>query len=469
MLERLIASNPWWMNPTAIEQDPHIRAWTDGPIRWMPRIAIEIDLSLPGIYTIRGPRQVGKTTALKLMIRRSIEEAAGEGVMYYSCDLDSDPDAIREAVQTAKRLRPGVKRWRIFLDEVTSISGWEKGVKWLWDNTDARRDTFVLTGSSAVDLMRGTDRLPGRRGNVLRPDRILLPLSFPDFARLHGVPPPLMLRPDEFLNADVQDELVPLLAYLPELEVLFRRYLRVGGFPAAVLDEYASGHVSDSTLRTIWELVENELQRQRMDPVRAFRVIEHLVRALGHPSDWASLAEAIDADRRTAEDYARLLALTFVSVILYKADPRRPGPHLRAQRKLYFTDPLFAYLPMRVRQSAAAPEIPDLVENAVIMGLFRCEEQPRAESFLIPQALFYWRSKSGGEVDALTGITERVAVEVKYRRHVGAKDILALTRSFPRGIVVTQDLLDVQDRRYPKVPAAMFLWLLAGESVVPGR
>jgi len=466
MLDRLTTANSWWVDRAAIEYDQHIRAWVEAPTRWTPRVVQELDLAAPAIYTLRGPRQVGKTTALKLMIRRSMQELPEEEVLYYSCDLDDDPDAIREVVQTAKRVRPPGKRWRIFLDEVTSISGWERGVKWLWDNTEARNDTFVVTGSSAVDLASGADRLPGRRGRVRRPDRILLPLSFSDFARLHGLVPPVEVQAHQFLNDDIQGKLEQAQVQLPELQTLFERYLHCGGFPTAVVEEHVTRHVSDQTLSTLWGLVENEVRRQRMDPVRAFRTIEHIVRALSGPTEWTALAETLDADRRTAEDYTRLLALMFVVLVLHKVDPRRGGPQLRAQRKLYLVDPLFAYLPQRLRQSDATSDQSSLVENVVVLGLFRSEERPLVEEFALPQALFYWRSKSGGEVDALVGTARHTPVEVKYRGNLDRRDIAALTRSFDRGVVVTRDTLDLKDRRFPQVPASLFLWILAGESVV---
>jgi predicted AAA+ superfamily ATPase len=468
MLDRLTSSNPWWINRSLIEQDPHVRAWAAAPIRWMPRIASTLHLSVPAIYTVRGPRQVGKTTAIKLMIRRSLQETPDEEVLYYSCDLDRDPDAIRDVVQAARRLRPQAARWRIFLDEVTSIPGWERGVKWLWDNTDARHDTIVVTGSSAVDLAGGADRLPGRRGRVERPDRILLPLSFSDFARLHGLVPPVELRVHELFARNGQAKVEQALVHLPVLQALFERYLQSGGFPAAVADEHTNGHVADGTLRMLWTLIENEVQRRRLDPVRAFRVIEHVVRALSHPTAWSSLAETLDADRRTAEDYARLLALMFVVLVLHRLDPRRSGPFLRAQRKLYLVDPLLVHLPHRLRQSSIPPNVPALVENAIIMALFRSEERPLVEEFAVPQALFYWKSKSGGEVDALVGARRGTPVEVKYQNNVTKRDVAALTRSFKHGVVATKESLDLSDSNYPQIPAALLLWVLAGEGVVTG-
>jgi len=427
---------------------------------------MELPLALPGIYTLRGPRQVGKTTTLKLMLRNSLADTSGEEVLYYSCDLDNDPDTIRAVVEAAKAYRPKATRWRIFLDEVTSIPHWERGVKWLRDNTEARRDTFVVTGSSAVDIAAGADRLPGRRGKVERPDRILMPLSFADFARIHGSAPPLSARPTDFLKPELQEQLRPASLQLTTLQILFERYLRTGGFPAAVIDEHMRGAVSDTTLGQLWGLVESEIQRQRLDPVRAYRAIEHVVRALGSMTDWTGLGETLDADRRTAEDYARVLALTFVVLILYKWDPRRGGPQLRAQRKVYFVDPLFAMLPQRLRRSDAGPEVSALVENAVILGLFRSEEQPLAEEFALPQGLYYWKSRSGGEVNALVGTKDRTPVEVKYREELDQRHVAALTRSFPRGVVVTKSMIDLQNRDYPRVPAALFLWLLSGETTI---
>lgn len=305
------------------------------------------------------------------MIRQSLRETPYEGVLYYACDLDTDPDVIRQAVQTAKRLRPQSRRWRIFLDEVSAIPRWPQAVKWLRDNTPAREDTFILTGSSAIEVAAGADRLPGRRGRVARPDRILLPLSFADFARLHGVAPPVQ---------------------------------------------------------------------------------------------WTALGEAIDADRRTAEEYVRLLARMFLVVVLFRRDPRRGGPQSGAQKKLYLVDPLLAAVPARIRQARTEPNIPGLVESVVLTALFRSEERPLAEEFAVPRALFYWRSKAGGEVDALVGAgRETIPVEVKYRAQVRGRDLAPLARSFPRGIVVTRDALDLSNPRFPRVPAAMFLWLLGGE------
>lgn len=66
---------------------------------------------------------------------------------------------------------------------LSGVSGWHAEIKNLRDN-DAQfaRDTVVLTGSSARDLTNATSSLAGRRGEVARPDRTLLPMGFRIFA-----------------------------------------------------------------------------------------------------------------------------------------------------------------------------------------------------------------------------------------------------------------------------------------------
>ncbi len=466
MVDRLVETNPWWTNPAAIRQDPVLQRRGRAVTRWTPRVVDDLDLSQPSVYTIRGPRQVGKTTAVKLMIERSLT-ASGDAVLYYSFDLESDPQALIDVVQAARRYRPEARRWRVFLDDVSGLRDWQRALKWLRDNTPAADDTFVLTGSSALDLKAGTERLPGRRGPGIRLDRILLPLSFADYARIHGIAPIATLRIGDVFGDRARDVLTETRLYLPRLQPLFERYLRVGGFPAAVEDDAARGGVDDATLGMLWDMIAGEIGRQGRDPVRAFRLLEQAVRSLGSRTNWTALGQAMDLSRTTAEDYAGLLARMFAIVILHRYQLDRGGPHLGAEKKIYLVDPALASLPRRIRRVGLVPDEPALVENAVILALFRGEEQPLAEQFALPQALFYWRSKSGGEVDALAGdgpIPERVPVEVKYQRGLDRRALAVVRRSFSRGVVATADTLDLDDPRFPIVPAAVLLWLLGGET-----
>jgi len=124
------------------------------------------------------------------------------------------------------------------------------------------------------------------------------------------------------------------MLHLPTLQTLLQRHVRTGGFPAALAEEATTGTVSDQTIRTIWELIEGEVTRSNRDAVRAYRAIEHVVRALGQRTNWSKMGETLGVNYHTAEEYATLLAKAFALLILYKQDPVRGGAHLGAEKTL---------------------------------------------------------------------------------------------------------------------------------------
>lgn len=74
--ERLIvAQNPWWTDRSGWEgQDGHLRTLSLQPVRLPTRVVDRIALGEAGTHVIRGPRQVGKSTELKLLAQRAMAE-----------------------------------------------------------------------------------------------------------------------------------------------------------------------------------------------------------------------------------------------------------------------------------------------------------------------------------------------------------------------------------------------------------
>ena len=89
--EELIEQNPWWREPDASDTDPIIEAYEASKVRWEPILSASMDLGKDRIYTLRGPRQVGKTTLLKLKVRELLRAGASPlTVLYVSCDMVGD-------------------------------------------------------------------------------------------------------------------------------------------------------------------------------------------------------------------------------------------------------------------------------------------------------------------------------------------------------------------------------------------
>ena len=116
------------------------------------------------IQIITGPRQVGKTT----MVKQVLKGLAEPWLMFSADDVPSiRREWIAECWETA-RAKVRVEQSGsvvLVIDEVQKISGWSEVVKKMWDE-DTFNDTnikVVLLGSSRVLLERGlADSLAGR-------------------------------------------------------------------------------------------------------------------------------------------------------------------------------------------------------------------------------------------------------------------------------------------------------------------
>ena len=71
----LIEYNPWWKDKSAIDDDPQIKIWKESKLKWSPRLRYTFHAG-DYVYSLRGPRQVGKTTLVKLEIRQVLDLCA---------------------------------------------------------------------------------------------------------------------------------------------------------------------------------------------------------------------------------------------------------------------------------------------------------------------------------------------------------------------------------------------------------
>lgn len=455
------ARNPWWADPNGLDRDPHLIRLARSPFHRSSPLLRTIRVDESNVYTLRGPHQVGKTTFLKQLAAQLIRDEHWDPrlVVYYPLDLADRPRQLVDLVLRVKAAYPGGhgQRWCFLLDEVSALADWQRGIKYLRDNTDAIEDCFVLTGSSARDIRRGGERLPGRRGPGSDLDKILLPLSFPEF--LDATRPGL--RPKESFSLlgstadDVVAALQPAVLLLDELQRALEEYARVGGFPSAVADFLHAGSVSGRTLGNLWDIVAGDVERWGRKRIETLRLLGRLTRSLGSPLDWHSLAVDMGVSLPTASSYAELLADAFLLLIVYYRELDGTVA-LRKGKKLYAVDPLIAEFPHHL-EGSGLPNLPAVVENVVAMALFRACEADLVESFRLPQALCFWRTSRDREIDFLAGQRpQQTPVEVKYQNRVGAQDTLTIRNALGRGIVLSRHDIELGGQVLI-VPTALFL------------
>ena len=161
---------------------PALDALSDMTVKFSPHFGLDNLPTEPGLIMVRGARQLGKSTWLEMCLQRSLKEF-GPGSAFY---LNGDDILSNELLKAQMELlvsafAQGQKICRIFIDEITAIDNWELAIKRLWDEGTTRKCLIITTGSKAVDLRRGTERLPGRKGRLDRSNYIFTPISYSQF------------------------------------------------------------------------------------------------------------------------------------------------------------------------------------------------------------------------------------------------------------------------------------------------
>lgn len=479
---QIVRYNPWWSDTSWQAGDPHLRRLRGQPVRLPTPQVAEVDLERPAVHVLRGPRQVGKSTDLKLVVKRALERGLGpRRVVYLALDLleDLPPAALVDTIDRALDLAGGRERPRLLLlDEVTSAVSWRTSVKTLWDEGRIDQDVVICTGSSAVDLAEGSvERLPGRRGPGR--DFLVMPQSFGDFARaLDGaIPAGPGLTVGEAVSADGQAELRAARIHLPALQRALERYVVFGGLPAAVAEAVVGEPApSEETRRVLWDSLAKEVMRRGASMPAAQALLERITRSLGAKVSWSHMARemavplggrragrSVKTDPRTLQSYVELLAVNYFALVLYFWKQDSGTGEAARDKKVYFGDPLLHTI---TADRVAVPRDPHAdVENAVALALYRRYEptERSAENMIAPERVHVWGTRKGGEIDFVCGPRDGIeAVEVADSERTDRQKATAPMRALPGrpSVVATRDDFSFGGSAN-LVPASLLLWALS--------
>ncbi len=478
---QILRQNPWWTSSAWEANDPHLGLLDSQPMRLPADFVADLDLREPGIHILRGPRQVGKSTDLKLLVARALAGGVQpRSIVYLALDL-LEGRHLSELAATAERAiglaeypDPGL----LLLDEVTAVAGWQTAVKSLWDQGAIRATVVVCTGSSAIDLQRGAaERLPGRR--QAGADHLVLPQSFASFARaVNGdIPGSPRLTVAELLDDDGQALLRQMRVHAPALETALRRYLRFGGLPAAVAEAVTGAHEpSGQVKRVLYDSLLRELQGRGASVPATHALLERVVRSLGSKLSWSSMAREMEVplgrgggrasggiNHQTLRDYIELLAGGYFLFVAYFWRSGSQTNELSRDKKVFLADPLLHTIALDRAPGLELGE-PALVENAVGIALLRRYEQPERliETFALPERLHIWQTSRGGEIDFVCGPRRQLdVVEIKYSDNPGLSAAAAASRAHPGrpAVLATKSLLRAGEN-YTLIPAHTLLWAL---------
>ncbi len=387
--------NPWWLK----EPDPVYEEWKRARVKWVPGEIEKISLEPYSLNFLVGPRQVGKTTALKILVHRLLEQRDPKSVFYYSCDELSDYEELGEVLDgyISARRAWGVKSSVILLDEVTFVEEWFRALKSRIDLRLFENDVLVVTGSASMELVAGKEMFPGRRGYGR--DVYMYPLSFSDYARHFSG---LELRTAGLEDSTAFEESLRANSmYAGRLQELFQFYLETGGFPIPIREFFERGRVTYASIKAYLDWVRADWLRAGKSENTMKEVVSYILETAPTPVSWHSIAKSTSlSSPNTAREYVETLEQLMLAKVVHWADASG-RPDYRKNKKVVFTDP-FLYRVFSHYTRVQVDE-PSIVEATVISHIARA------------YPTYYWRNKT--EVDAVAVVNGRpLGFEVKWRR-----------------------------------------------------
>jgi len=466
-LDQINRLNAWWTNPSwGPSDDLHLALAAQAPFTWDPRPFDQEDVESGAVFTLRGPRQSGKTTLTKRLIADRVVAGLGRRTCFLTLQTVSSSDELREAIETVIRLWPDDPRpWLFVLNELTFVKGWANVVAHLHEHDRVfRQATVILTGSSAADLTDSAEILHGRRGRSRRLlDRLHAPMTFRDYliARSPAAASPELVPLDELLTPDGRQAALTTSLRSAELDQYLAEYAVSGGLPAPVTDMLTDRRVEPGTVMELWRGLSADIRQLERNETRLEKLLARMVVGLASLTNLGDVARHMDVTKPTASAYVDLLAQSFALLALHQRDVKRQGgPSLTKPRKLYFGDTGFAAIPALLGFDGPTASLPGLVENLIAISLFRQTECHALEQYAAPRRLFLWRSSDGREIDFLTDVGGKsLAIESKYGQRISGKDYESIRKAFGSGVMVSRSGV-VIDRDILTVPAGVFLALL---------
>lgn len=421
------------------------------PRTHLPRhLAAVVDRLLESfrVVVITGPRQVGKSTLARSILR----DRPGA---YLTLD---QPDIRERALADPLGLVTSHREGTTVIDEVQLAPELLRSVKLAVDR-DERAGAFLLTGSANLLRMRDVSETLAGRAAYLE----LAPLTLSERA---GSPAPTTIE-DAFVSSSAEAFLESLPSpSCPSADLRDQLCAAViqGGMPGVLgMDREArrnwyAAYLSTFVERDLWQL-------GRVDDLMAFRRLYSL--ALLRTSgllNRADLASDAALDQRTVNRYLDLLDLGYQTRSLSPFSANL-GKRLVKMPKVYARDSGMAAHVMRIDSWAAAESAGlsgQLFETWMLGELSAIESLSASAS-----AMHFWRTAAGSEVDlVLERGTSVVGVELKSSSTVRWNDTRGLRAlrdglgdRFRLGVIAyLGDEVRVLDERICAVPA----WALVG-------
>lgn len=378
----------------------------DRPL-YVDRIMAFVDA--PFIKILTGVRRCGKSTILKLIMKRLVEERgiAPEQIVSYRFDsMEYDGYSAREIYALLKGALAPQRRTYLFLDEVQEIEGWEKVVNSLATDFDV---DIYLTGSNSRMMSSEIATYLTGRYVAFR----IYTLSFGEY---------LFFKSHYAEVGDPKQELA--------------EYVRLGGFPGTHLQAYSQDEVytivRDIYNSTVFSDIVRRNQIKKVDQLE--RVVKYVFNNVGNTFSASSISAYLKSERRSLDNetiYSYLDKLES-AYLLHRCSryDLRGKAILKTQEKFYLADVALRYSVLGYNENSVAASL----ENVVYLELLRRGYE------------VYIGKTPDGEVDFVATrqgeklyvqVTQEITSEKTEKREY--ERLLEIHDNYPKYVLLTND------------------------------
>lgn len=276
--------------------DPNLGRLKGQPYVYYSNIINELPVDVPGVYTLGGGRQIGKTTLLKQWMLKLLEKEKipANNIAFISGELVDDHHVLYSLLEEQIHQMSEQQKLFLIIDEVTYIKDWDKAIKYAADINLLHNVTLLITGSDLLLMQKAKMRFPGRRGISDQVDFHLNALSFREVLKLK-------------LNIQQDSKLLELKSEVLLQE--FYRYLEHGGYLTAINDIAKYNEIKIATLKTYSEWIRGDILKNNKQEGYLKEIITAILKKSGSQVTWNALAKDLSIDSpKTIADYLELLS-----------------------------------------------------------------------------------------------------------------------------------------------------------------
>ena len=431
------------------QTDPQLRILRQQPYVHMPLLLKKLPKDIPGIYTITGGRQIGKTTLSKQWMDYLLKcGVKPQAMAYFTGEVIVDHFSLIRQLQNYLPTMPQDEIRYLIIDEVTYILNWDLGIKFLADLGLFEQVVLLITGSDLILIQEARMRFPGRRGRASQVDFHMYPLSFYETLTLMG----------KIENLDVQlQEENPRTPLMETLYQAFGDYLKHGGYLTAINNYASQGMIEKYVLDTYADWIRGDVVKQGKSEHYCRSLFTAMCKHLSSQVTWNTLAKEFTIEHHgTVADYAALLA-SMDAIFIQEAlvEDKLVGA-IKKAKKLTFTDPFiyhaiygWLYATLHPYQEQILPALADpiitsyLVEGCVVNHIRR-----HYPTYYI---------KAEGEVDlAYIHNKKFYPIEIKWTTQMRIKDLKQILK-YPNGVILGKEKIIRNINTTPSYPLPWYL------------